>query len=209
MQKKKIMAITGVALALYVGSVLPVGTGDAYNAPVTPWVQTAAAAASEEAWREDINEATRDDTMAFGVYIGKPLQQFIDDFQSKGWKKTDNYGGPFGFQKKKGDYMIAVAVYPHGENKNLVGNYSVRFHIKDQDTADSMYMMAEKNFAYNFGRPSVKKGNNNMTWFLNDTFSLIVEYNEYDARMPLVKDFPYEIVIKRQMGDFKSFFQAK
>ena len=36
-----------------------------------------------------------------------------------------------------------------------------------------------------------------------------VEYNEYDARMPIVRDYyPYEVVIRRDVGDYKKFFQA-
>lgn len=207
--KKKIMSAIGAGLALYVGSALPASFGDVADNPAVAAVQISVAEAAEPSWKEDIDEATRDDTMALGVYIGKPMKAFMDEFKSKGWKEQHTYGEgkAIAFQKNKGDYLIAVAAYPYGENKTLVGNYSVRFHVKDIHTADEMYMMAEKNFAYNFGRPNIKRGANNMTWFLNETLSLIVEYNEYDARMALVKGFPYEIVVKRQMGDFKHFFQ--
>jgi len=207
MMKKKILAATCAAVALQLGSALPVTPWEAACAPSPVLAVPVAEAAAS--WHEDIEEATKDDTMAFGIYIGKPLQTFIDDFTSKGWQRNNNYGKTIAFQKDRGAYLIAVVVHPHENNKNLVGNYDIRFHIKDRNTADEMYMMAEKNFSYNFGRPNVKRGNDNRVWFINDTFSLLIEYNEYDPRMSLVKNFPYEVVVKRQTGDFKRFFQAK
>lgn len=211
--KKKIMAVTCALAALYAPCALPAFAPESC-APALVSVAKAAASVdtADEAspsWLPDIDEATIDDTMAFGVYIGKPLQTYMDDFKRKGWKINNSYSTAIAFQKDKGDYLIAVAVYPHENNKNLAGNYSVRFHVKDRNTADEMYMRAEKNFSYNFGRPSIKRGTNNRTWFISDTFSLLVEYNEYDARMPLVQKFPFEIVVKRQTGDFKRFFQAR
>ncbi|MBR3456695.1 MAG: hypothetical protein IKH16_00840 [Selenomonadaceae bacterium] len=162
--------------------------------------------AGQDVWREDINEATRDDTMAFNVYIGKPIQACIEDFQKNGWEHAPNESGVF-YTIQKNDYIYGIAIRPHKANSSLVGNYSVRFYAKTREMADEMYMQAEKNFAYNFGRPNVKHGTTNATWFLNDSFSVTVEYNEYDARMPLVEHFyPYEVVIKREMGDYRKFF---
>ena len=111
--------------------------------------------------------------------------------------------------QKKNGYMIGIAVHPNTLDKNLVGSYRVRFYAKTQAEADEMYMRAEKNFSYNFGRPSVKKGTSNMTWFLNDSFAIIVEYNEYDPRLAITEGHPYEIVIKREIGNYSQFFQKK
>lgn len=200
MNGKKILALALVSMALCGGSV-------PYGASVLPSFGVAQAAETKPVWQEDIDEATRDDTMAFGIYIGKSMDAFISDFQKRGWTRADENGAVV-FTKKYTDYAMMVAVHPHSEKKTLVGNYRIRFYGKTRDIADEMYMRAEKNFAYNFGRPNLKRGTSNMTWFLNDSFSIVVEYNEYDARMPLVKRFfPYEIVIKREVGDFSKFFR--
>ena len=166
------------------------------------------AEAEEPVWQKDIDEATRDDTMVYNIYVGKPMQSVIDELTQKGWKQEPSDNGIF-YVKRKNGYIQGIALHPNASDKNIIGNYRIRFYAKDRDTADEMYMRAEKNFSYNFGRPSIKKGMSNNTWFLNDSFAIIVEYNEYDPKMPLVKNFyPYEIVIKRETGDYKKFFEA-
>ena len=121
MRTKKVIAVAGAMLAFCAGGALPVGTPGDDGSAVASVMGCAAAEAAEsveEAWREDINEATRDDTMAFGVYIGKPLQAYIDDFTSKGWTRK-NIGDAVSFVKKKGDYIVTLVVHPYGESKNL------------------------------------------------------------------------------------------
>ena len=200
MKGKKILAAAVASLALLGGGLclesgMPMASGVAL-----------AAEAEIPVWQADIDEATRDDTMAFGTYVGKPMQAYTEDFRNRGWTLLDEKG-VVAFTTKKQDYAIMVVAQPHPMNKNIVGNYRIRFYGKTREMADEMYMRAEKNFSYNFGRPNVKMGTANMTWFLNDTFSIEIEYNEYDPRMPLVKKyFPYEVVIKRTMGDFGKFF---
>ena len=163
----------------------------------------------EPDWQKDIDEATRDDTMAFGIYVGKPIQAVVDDLTKAGWQRKDNDKAVMMMKREK-DYIKMIALHPHGQDKNIVGNYRIRFYAKDVATADEMYMRAEKNFSYNFGRPQVKKGMTNVTWFLNDSFAIMVEYNQYDPRMPAVKTaYPNEIVIKREMGNYKTFFEEK
>lgn len=201
----KIFTLLGTAFFLQAG--IP---GDEESVPLRfedgPLL-TAGIAHGEDlpAWRYDVDEATRDDTMAFNIYIGKSMQSFLDDFKKDGWTRMKDDNAVLFMKEKKG-YMMIVAVHPHKDNKNLVGNYRIRFFTKTREDADEMYMRAEKNFAYNFGRPNVKKGTSNVTWFLNDTLSIVVEYNEYDTRMALVRGYPYEIVVKRDMGDFRKFF---
>lgn len=198
---KKSLALAGTLMSLYAGTAFFAGSESCTES----WLPVACAE-TQEVWRGDINEATRDDTMAFNVYIGKPIQACIEDFQKNGWEHVPNESGVF-YTIQKNDYIYGIAIRPHKANSSLVGNYSVRFYAKTREMADEMYMQAEKNFAYNFGRPNVKHGTTNATWFLNDSFSVTVEYNEYDARMPLVEHFyPYEVVIKREMGDYRKFF---
>ena len=203
-RKKKIAAFLGALLFLQVGAACQVGdrnAGDSFSlAPGIVHAETV------PVWQADVDEATRDDTMAFGLYIGKPIQAFIDDCTAKGWERIPNEKAVF-FRTKKDGYMMGIAVHPNASAKDLVGSYRIRFYAKTQEEADEMYMRAEKSFSYNFGRPSIKRGMSNMTWFLNDSFSIVVEYNEYDKRMPITEGYPYEIVIKRELGDYKKFFE--
>lgn len=203
---KKTLALTGAIMSLYAGGMLFAGNEsiDACMTSVLPAVH----AAEKAAWQDDIDKATRDDTMAFNIYIGKPIQTCIEEFEKNGWTRVAEESTIF-YIKNKGDYFLGIALHPNKSSKELVGSYRIRLYAKTQDMADEMYMRAEKNFAYNFGRPSIKKGTTNATWFLNESFSIVVEYNEYDARMPIVRDFyPNEIVIKREIGDYKKFFEA-
>ena len=204
MKGKKMIALLGAALCLQTGAACNVGGMDfGGNALLSPAIVHAE---KEPAWQADIDEASRDDTMAFGLYIGKPLQSFIDDCTAKGWERLPSEKAVF-FRAKKDGYMIGIAVHPNTLDKNLAGSYRIRFYAKTENEADEMFMRAEKNFAYNFGRPSIKKGMANMTWFLNDSFAILVEYNVYDPRMPITEGYPYEIVIKRDIGDYKKFFE--
>lgn len=205
-RKKKIAAFLGALLLLQVGAACQVGESNAGDSFFM--VPGIVHAEQEPAWLADINEATRDDTMAFGLYIGKPIQAFIDDCTAKGWERIPNEKAVF-FRTQKDGYMMGIAVHPNALDENLVGSYRVRFYAKTGEEADEMFMRAEKNFSYNFGRPSIKKGMSNLTWFLNDSFSIIVEYNEYDPRMPITQGYPYEIVIKRELGDYKKFFESQ
>ena len=54
-----------------------------------------AQAAEIEPWRPDIDAATQDDTMAFNVYIGKPIKACAEDFLSKGWVHAPNEPADF------------------------------------------------------------------------------------------------------------------
>lgn len=203
---KKTLALTGAIMSLYAGGVLFAGN-EAADACTNSWLP-AVHAQEKTAWEDDIDKATRDDTMAFNVYIGKPIQACVDEFLKDGWSRVNDETANF-YIKNKGDYYLGISLHPNKSSKDLVGSYRIRIYAKTSDMADEMYMRAEKNFAYNFGRPNIKKGTTNATWFLNESFSIIVEYNEYDPRMPIVRDFyPYEIVIKREIGDYKKFFEA-
>ena len=200
---KRAFALAGAAMTMYAGAMC-VNDCAALETSLFPALP-AAQAAEIEAWRPDIDAATQDDTMAFNVYIGKPIKACVEDFLSNGWTHAPNEPADFYIKKEK-DYIYGVFIRPHVANKDLVGNYSIRFYAKTREMADEMYMRAEKNFSYNFGRPNVKQGTMNSTWFLNDTFSITVEYNEYDPRMPLVQNYyPYEVAITREMGDYEKF----
>ncbi|MBR6906794.1 MAG: hypothetical protein IKN33_07675, partial [Selenomonadaceae bacterium] len=63
MNGKKILALALVSMALCGGSV-------SYGDVGLPSFGVAQAAEVKPVWQEDIDEATRDDTMAFGIYIG-------------------------------------------------------------------------------------------------------------------------------------------
>ena len=204
---QKTFVLAAAFMSLYAGSAC--WSGQEAVEGSAPWLATAQAAEQEEAWRSDVDEASRDDTMAYNIYIGKSLQACIQDLEKQGWKRVEGEEIPF-YTKAKNGYLHAIALHPHPDHKDLVGSYRVRFYVKDRELADEMYMRAEKNFSYNFGRPSIKRGNMNETWMLNDSFAIVVEYNEYDVRIPIVQEFyPYEIVIKREMGDYKKFFEGR
>lgn len=196
---KKNIALAGVALLLAGGIAAP---GD-HHGTVCPSLYSAAYAA-EPTWLDDVNAASEDDTLAYGLYIGKPIQDVIGSFQGNGWKRADQ-GSKVIFTRNRGDYIQMIAIHPHAGNSNLVGSYRIRFHVKDKTQAENMYMQAEKNFSYNFGRPTFSKGTDNRTWVLNETFAIIVEYNEYNPKLPATKGHPYEVVIKREMGDYGQF----
>ena len=201
MNMKKTFATTAALLALCAGSACWTGPAPA------PWVPVAQAAEAPE-WQDDIDKAAWDDEEAFNISIGKSIADSVALLQKEGWKRVQNEETVF-YIKKKVDYYLTIALHPDKSAPNKVGSYRIRIYAKTQELADEMYMRAEKNFAYNFGRPSIKKGTTNATWFLNESFSIVVEYNEYDARMPIVRDFyPNEIVIKREIGDYKKFFEA-
>lgn len=201
---KKTLAVTGAIMSLYAGG-MQIAGNEATEACMDSW-QPVACAAEKQEWQDDIAKATRDDTMAFNVYIGKPIQACIDELQKNGFVHAPNEPGIF-YITKKNDYMYGIFIRPHQTHNDIVGSYSIRFYAKTSAMADEMYMQAEKNFSYNFGRPNVKQGTNNAIWFLNESFSVTVEYNEYDPRMPLVKYYyPYEVAINREIGDFKKFF---
>ena len=201
---KKTLAVTGAIMSLYAGGMLFAGN-ESNEACTSSW-QPVAHAAEKQVWQDDIAKATKDDTMAFNVYIGKPIQTCIDELQKAGFVHAPNEPGIF-YITKKNDYMYGISLRPHEAHNDIVGSYSIRFYAKTSDMADEMYMQAEKNFSYNFGRPNVKQGTTNAIWFLNENFSIKVEYNEYDPRMPLVQYYyPYEVAIKREIGDFKKFF---
>ena len=207
---KKFFAAMGTVLALQAGAACWTGDGDVncHFPDGFPLMPGTVQADQVPAWQADVDEATRDDTMAFGLYIGKPIQSFIDSCKAQGWERIPSEKAVFYLTKKNG-YMMGIAVHPNALDKNLIGSYRIRFYAKTREEADEMYMRAEKNFSYNFGRPSLKKGMSNMTWFLNDSFAIIVEYNEYDPRMSITMGYPYEIVVKRDIGDYKKFFQTK
>ena len=201
---KKTLAVTGAMMSLYAGGMLLAGNASLENC-THAW-QPVANAAEKQEWVDDITKATWDDTMAFNVYIGKSIPACIEELQKNGFVHAPNEPGIFYITKKK-DYMYGIFIRPHEAHNDIVGNYSIRFYAKTREMADEMYMQAEKNFSYNFGRPSVKQGTTNAIWFLNETFSVTVEYNEYDPRMPLVQYYyPYEVAINREVGDFKKFF---
>ena len=194
---KKTLALTGAALSLYMAGSL------------CPWSPAAIPVyAADASYWEDVNESTRDDTIAYGIYIGKPLQPVLDEYRQKKWKRIEREGAII-FECDKKDYILSVCLFPQQENPAYIGKYRIKFYVKTQEMADEIFMRAEKNFSYNFGRPSIKKGMANMTWFLSDSFGIVVEYNEYDARLPMVKGYPYEITITRENGDYKKFFEAR
>lgn len=201
MNMKKTFATTAALLSLCAGSAC-------WTEPApAPWVPVAQAAEAPE-WQDDIDKAAWDDEEAFNISIGKSMADSVALLQKDGWKRVQNEDTVF-YIKKKIDYYLTIALHPDKSAPNKVGSYRIRVYAKTQELADEMYMRAEKNFSYNFGRPNVKKGTTNGTWFLSDTYAVTVEYNEYDARMPIVKDYyPYEVVIRRDVGDYKKFFQA-
>ena len=104
-RKKKIAAFLGALLFLQVGTACQVGdrnAGDSFSAPAIVHAETV------PVWQADVDEATRDDTMAFGLYIGKPIQAFIDDCTAKGWKRIPNEKAVF-FRTKKDGYMTIIS----------------------------------------------------------------------------------------------------
>lgn len=170
--------------------------GVAYAADVQPWV-------------DDVNEATADDTMVYKVYIGKPVKDFIADFSKReAWRRIEDKDIVI-FEKNQTGYREAIYVFPQKENPDLIGEYRINFFVTKEEMADEIYMQAEKNFRYNFGKPSIKKGMSNMTWFLSDIFCISVEYNEYDPRLPVAKGYPYAISIHRSVGDYSKYFQSR
>lgn len=200
---KKTLAVTGAIMSLYAGGILFAGNE---STDVTSSWQPIAQAAEKQEWQADITEATKDDTVAFNIYIGKPIQACLDELKSKGFVHAPNEPEMFYIMKKK-DYIYGILLSPHETYSDTVGFYSIRFYAKTSQMADEMYMQAEKNFSYNFGRPLVKQGTTNATWILNESFSVTVEYNEYDPRVPLIQYYyPHEVVISREAGDFKKFF---
>ena len=202
MNMKKNFAATAVLLALCAGSACWTGPAPA------PWVPATQAAEAQE-WEDDIDKAAWDDEKAFNISIGKSIADSVALLQKEGWKRVQNEDTVF-YIKKKVDYYLTIALHPDKGAPDKVGSYRIRIYAKTQELADEMYMRAEKNFSYNFGRPNVKKGMTNVTWFLNDSFAIMVEYNQYDPRMPAVKTaYPNEIVIKREMGNYKTFFEGK
>lgn len=201
---KKTLAVTGAVMSLYAGGMLIAGN-ESMEAP-TSLCQPIAHAAERQEWQDDVAKATKDDTMAFNVYIGKPIQACVEELKKDGFVHAPNEPGIF-YIKKKTDYIYGIFILPHATHSDIVGNYSIRFYAKTSEMADEIYMQAEKNFSYNFGRPNVKQGTTNAIWFLNENFSITVEYNEYDPRMPLVQYYyPHEVAINREIGDFKKFF---
>lgn len=197
---KKMIALAGMTMLLYGGAQGP--AADNYTEAL-PFLCSRAQAA-EPAWLDDINAASSDDTMAYGIYIGKPIKEVIDAFENKGWTRADQ-GEKVIFIRDKGNYKQMVAIHPNISNADFVGSYRIRFQVKDKTEAEDMYMHAEKNFSYNFGRPTFTKGSDNKTWVLNESFAIVVEFNEYNAKIAEAKDYPYEVVIKRELGDYKQF----
>lgn len=199
---KKTITLAGISLLLCSGA-QTVGTGTENLPDLLPALCKTAYAASP-AWLEDVDSASSDDTIAYGIYIGKPMQSVVDEFLGKGWTRTDE-DSKVVLTKNKGRYIQLIVLHHHTSNKDLVGSYRIRFRVKDKTEAEDMYMHAEKNFSYNFGRPTFTKGSDNRTWVMNESFAIIVEFNEYNTRIAAAKNYPYEVVIKREMGDYKQF----
>ena len=166
-------------------------------------------ASAEHAYLEDVNMATADDTMVYGIYVGKPIEDFVASFD----KKKEWHAIPDDdiiiYEKKGSGYREAIYVFPNAQNPELIGDYRINFFVTKEEMADEIFMLAEKNFSYNFGRPSIKRGMFSMTWFLSSTFRIMVEYSEYDPRIPVAQGYPYAISIHRSEGDYSKFFKYR
>lgn len=157
---------------------------------------------------KDINEASADDTRAYNIYIGKTIADVDAAFaELPGWEKRPHDKAARMYHRKGNDYVENVYVYAMSYNKDVVGSYRISYFTKTKEAADDIFYNTTKNFSYIIGSPSIKRGMSSAEWFINDTLKISVEYMEYDPRLPVAKNYPFEIAIKRISGDYHKFFQ--
>ena len=172
---------------------------------------TASVSAADVSYREDkdVNEASSDDTMAYHIYIGKAVSEVDAEFAKRpGWEKRSHDRAVRMYRRAGGDYIENVYLYAHPDNAEVVGSYRISFFTRTKAAADDIYFNTTKNFGYILGRPSVKRGGVSEEWILNDPLKISVEYTEYDPRLPVAKDFPFEISVRRMTGDYSGFFRS-
>ncbi len=170
----------------------------------------AAALAADVSYRDDrdVNEASSDDTMAYRIYVGKSIREIDSEFaQREGWEARPHDRAARTYRRIGGDYMEIVYLYAEPYNQDVVGAYRVSFFMKTKAAADDIFFNTMKNISYILGRPSIRRGDVSAEWFLNDRLKLTVDYTEYDTRLPVAKEYPFEIAIRRTGGDYKKFFQ--
>lgn len=155
----------------------------------------------------DVNEASGDDTMAYHIYIGKAVAD-VDDIFSRmpGWEKKPHDKAVRMYRRQGADYIESVYIYGQPYNEEIVGSYRISFFTKTREAADDIFFNTTKNFGYNLGRPSIKRGTVSEEWIVSDSFKISVEFVEYDPRLPVAENYPFEIAIRRLSGDYRKFF---
>ena len=158
---------------------------------------------------KDINEASADDTMAYHIYIGKRVTDVDVYFAGlEGWQERSHDKAVRLYQRQGRDYIEDVYLYPYPGNAEIVGSYRVSYFTRTKEMADAIFRNTIKNFSYILGRPSVKRGTDSAEWIVSDSLKISVECVEYDQRLPVARNYPYEIAIRRQSGDYSSYFRA-
>ncbi|MBQ9377634.1 MAG: hypothetical protein IJU05_07535 [Schwartzia sp.] len=156
---------------------------------------------------KDVNEASGDDTMAYRIYIGKAVSEVDETFSGlPGWEKRPHDKAVRMYRRQGPDYIESVYIYGQPYNEEVVGSYRISFFTRTKEAADDIFFNTTKNFAYNLGRPSIKRGSVSEEWIVSDSFKISVELVEYDPRLPVSANYPFEISIRRTSGDYHKFF---
>lgn len=156
---------------------------------------------------KDVNEASGDDTMAYHIYIGKAVADIDEVFAAlPGWEKRSHDKAARMYRRQGADYIESVYIYGQPYNEEVVGSYRISFFTRTKEAAEDIYFNTTKNFAYNLGRPSIKRGSVSEEWIVSDSLKIGVEIVEYDPRLPVSAKYPFEVSIRRTSGDYRKFF---
>ncbi len=197
-----IMVLTGAAV-LFPGNWEGTTMSAAYAAENSSPIWTAA-----ESYRKDLESATFEEQLAYKIYRGKLISEVEADFtRDVEWIRLQHKHAALHYKRNAGkDYYEKLYVYAQPDHPELVGDFRVCFYTKKREMAEDIFIEAQKNFSYNLGRPSIKKGGSSYTWLLDKNSLILVEYSEYDPRLPIAAEYPFEIAIYRQYGDYSAYF---
>jgi len=198
--KNKMLLTAAAALLLGFSAPVAHAAEDSANAPL--WSANAI-------YRQDVEAASFEDAVALQIYEGKPLAEVKAQFEADaGWKRLPHRKAALCYKHLGKGYCEVINIYSMPEQPELVGDFRVAFYTREREMADEIFMQAEKNFSYNLGRPSIKRGMLSYSWLLSKNAMISVEYVEYDTRLP-VADYPFEILVNRQHGDYSGYFVSK
>ncbi len=197
-----LMVLTGAAVLFpgsWEGASMPAAYAAAGSSPI--WT-------ADDSYRKDLEAATFEEQLAYKIYRGKLISEVEADFTKDAkWTRLKHKSAALHYKRNAGkDYYEKLYVYAQPDHPELVGDFRICFYTKKLDMAENIFMAAQKNFSYNLGRPSIKKGGNSNTWFLDKSSRILVEFSEYDPRLPIATEYPFEIAIYRQYGDYSAFF---
>lgn len=166
--------------------------------------------AANTTYRQDVEATTFEEALACKIFTGKPIADVIADFdQMEGWKRIPHRNAAAAYEHQGKGYYEIMYIYPQPDYPDLIGDFRISFYVKKQAMADELFGKLSRNFLKTLGRPGIQRGTSSYIWFFDQYSRLMVEYLDYDPRLPVASSYPFEIVINRQHDDYSGYFQDK